>query len=81
MGKKRVEMKLIEDKNCRQVTFSKRRKGLVKKARELSVLCDAKVALLIFSGPGNLYEFCNGDSSQSIAVPVFLFFRFDSLKF
>lgn len=61
MGKKKVELKRIEDKNSRQVTFSKRRKGLMKKARELSVLCDAKVAAVVFSGRGKLYETCNGD--------------------
>ncbi|XP_061363769.1 MADS-box protein FLOWERING LOCUS C-like [Gastrolobium bilobum] len=66
MGKKKVEMKRIEDKSRRLVTFSKRRKGLMKKARELSVLCDAKVALVIFSRPGKLYECCNGDSLAKV---------------
>lgn len=57
MGRGRVEMKRIENKINRQVTFSKRRKGLLKKAYELSVLCDAEVALIIFSSRGKLYEF------------------------
>ncbi|KAG4999826.1 hypothetical protein JHK87_020898 [Glycine soja] len=61
MGKKKVEIKRIENKSTRQITFSKRRNGLMKKARELSILCDAKVALLIFSSTGKLYELCNGD--------------------
>ncbi|KAB2633630.1 MADS-box protein CMB1-like [Pyrus ussuriensis x Pyrus communis] len=57
MGRGKVEMKRIENKSNRQVTFSKRRNGLLKKAFELSVLCDAEVALIIFSGLGKLYEF------------------------
>ena len=52
-----MELKRIENKINRQVTFSKRRNGLLKKAYELSVLCDAEVALIIFSSRGKLYEF------------------------
>ena len=59
MGRGRVELKRIENKINRQVTFSKRRNGLLKKAYELSVLCDAEVALIIFSSRGKLYEFGN----------------------
>nr|VDD36741.1 unnamed protein product [Brassica oleracea] len=52
MGRGKVELKMIENKINRQVTFAKRRKGLLKKAHELSVLCDAEVALIIFSNRG-----------------------------
>ncbi|CAL5398367.1 hypothetical protein CsSME_00021597 [Camellia sinensis var. sinensis] len=62
MGRGRVELKRIENKINRQVTFAKRRNGLLKKAYELSVLCDAEVALIIFSNRGKLYEFCNSSS-------------------
>lgn len=34
----------------------------MKKAYELSVLCDAEVALIIFSNHGKLYEFCSSSS-------------------
>uniref|UniRef100_A0A453RN49 MADS-box domain-containing protein n=1 Tax=Aegilops tauschii subsp. strangulata TaxID=200361 RepID=A0A453RN49_AEGTS len=47
----------------RQVRFSKRRSGLFKKAFELSVLCDAEVALVVFSPAGRLYEFVSSDTS------------------
>nr|WQI83111.1 MADS-box transcription factor [Spirodela polyrhiza] len=57
MGRGRVELKRIENKINRQVTFAKRRNGLMKKAYELSVLCDAEVALIVFSTRGKLYEF------------------------
>ncbi|XP_027187420.1 agamous-like MADS-box protein MADS2 isoform X2 [Cicer arietinum] len=62
MGRGKVELKRIENKINRQVTFAKRRNGLLKKAYELSVLCDAEVALIIFSNRGKLYEFCSGSS-------------------
>ncbi|XP_066317204.1 MADS-box transcription factor 51-like isoform X2 [Miscanthus floridulus] len=52
----RVEMRRIEDRVSRQVRFSKRRSGLFKKAFELSLLCDAEVALLVFSPAGKLYD-------------------------
>ncbi|RWW62916.1 hypothetical protein BHE74_00029934 [Ensete ventricosum] len=57
MGRGRVQLKRIENKVNRQVTFSKRRSGLLKKAHEISVLCDAEVALVIFSPNGKLYEY------------------------
>ncbi|KAM3264373.1 Agamous-like MADS-box protein AGL6 [Capsicum annuum] len=66
MGRGRVELKRIENKINRQVTFSKRRNGLLKKAYELSVLCDAEVALIIFSGRGKLYEFGNAGITKTL---------------
>ncbi|CAD6239617.1 unnamed protein product [Miscanthus lutarioriparius] len=55
----RVEVRRIEDRVSRQVRFSKRRSGLFKKAFELSLLCDAEVALLVFSPAGKLYEYAS----------------------
>ncbi|KAJ9152709.1 hypothetical protein P3X46_026244 [Hevea brasiliensis] len=66
MGRGKVQLKRIEDKSSRQVTFSKRKGGLMKKARELSVLCDVEIAMIIFSGGGKLYEFSSGDSLNKI---------------
>lgn len=57
MGRGKIEIKRIENANSRQVTFSKRRSGLLKKARELSVLCDAEVAVIVFSKSGKLFEY------------------------
>ncbi|XP_062233555.1 MADS-box transcription factor 5-like isoform X3 [Phragmites australis] len=57
MGRGKVELKRIENNISRQVTFAKRRNGLLKKAYELSLLCDAEVALIIFSSRGRLFEF------------------------
>lgn len=79
MGRGRVELKRIENKINRQVTFAKRRNGLLKKAYELSVLCDAEVALIIFSNRGKLYEFCSSNRylyCQSFSVLLFCFVYF-----
>jgi MADS-box transcription factor, plant len=58
-GRGKIEIKRIENTTNRQVTFCKRRNGLLKKAYELSVLCDAEVALVVFSSRGRLYEYAN----------------------
>ncbi|THU54133.1 hypothetical protein C4D60_Mb10t21800 [Musa balbisiana] len=57
MVRGKTEVRRIENAASRQVTFSKRRNGLLKKAYELSVLCDAEVALIVFSSRGKLWEF------------------------
>ncbi|KAL6603133.1 hypothetical protein ACP70R_043494 [Stipagrostis hirtigluma subsp. patula] len=67
MGHRRVEIKRIENRVNRQVTFSKRRKGLLKKAHELAVLCDAQVGAIIFSGTGKLFQYSNPAAWQSLS--------------
>ncbi|PKU74936.1 floral homeotic protein AGAMOUS [Dendrobium catenatum] len=66
MGRGKIEIKRIENTTNRQVTFCKRRNGLLKKAYELSVLCDAEVALVIFSSRGRLYEYANNSVKGTI---------------
>nr|AAY82244.1 SAP1 [Salix discolor] len=66
MGRGRVQLKRIENKINRQVTFSKRRTGLLKKAHEISVLCDAEVALIVFSHKGKLFEYSTDDCMEKI---------------
>lgn len=66
MGRGKVQLKRIENKINRQVTFSKRRSGLLKKAHEISVLCDADVGLIIFSTKGKLYEFATDSCMDKI---------------
>uniref|UniRef100_M4D1W5 MADS-box domain-containing protein n=1 Tax=Brassica campestris TaxID=3711 RepID=M4D1W5_BRACM len=61
MVRGKIEIKRIEDVTSRHVTFSKRRKGLLKKAHELSVLCDAQVAAIVFSQKGRLYDFASSE--------------------
>lgn len=59
MGRGKITIQRIDNSTARQVTFSKRRSGLLKKARELSVLCDAEVGVIIFSSTGRLYDYAN----------------------
>uniref|UniRef100_A0A0D6R3F9 MADS-box transcription factor n=1 Tax=Araucaria cunninghamii TaxID=56994 RepID=A0A0D6R3F9_ARACU len=66
MVRGKTQMKRIENATSRQVTFSKRRNGLLKKAYELSVLCDAEVGLIIFSPRGKLYEFASASMQKMI---------------
>ncbi|XVE58636.1 hypothetical protein DITRI_Ditri04bG0185000 [Diplodiscus trichospermus] len=66
MVRGKIQMKRIENAASRQVTFSKRRNGLLKKASELSVLCDAEVAVIIFSQKGKVYEFSSSDMQKTI---------------
>ncbi|CAA6665698.1 unnamed protein product [Spirodela intermedia] len=76
MGRGKIEIKRIENTTNRQVTFCKRRNGLFtfckrrnglfKKAYELSVLCDAEVALIVFSTRGKLYEYANRSVKATI---------------
>ncbi|XP_052162147.1 MADS-box transcription factor 15 isoform X1 [Oryza glaberrima] len=66
MGRGKVQLKRIENKINRQVTFSKRRNGLLKKAHEISVLCDAEVAAIVFSPKGKLYEYATDSRMDKI---------------
>ncbi|XP_061360079.1 truncated transcription factor CAULIFLOWER A-like isoform X2 [Gastrolobium bilobum] len=66
MGRGRVQLKRIENKINRQVTFSKRKAGLLKKAHEISVLCDAEVALIVFSQKGKLFEYATDSCMEKI---------------
>ncbi|KAG2704989.1 hypothetical protein I3760_05G031400 [Carya illinoinensis] len=59
MTRKKIQIKRIDNTTARQVTFSKRRKGLFKKALELSTLCDAEIALIVFSATGKLFDYAS----------------------
>ncbi|KAI3489914.1 hypothetical protein L1887_45945 [Cichorium endivia] len=66
MGRGKIEIKRIENNTNRQVTFCKRRNGLLKKAYELSVLCDAEITLIVFSSRGRVYEYSNNNIKSTI---------------
>ncbi|XP_047312828.1 agamous-like MADS-box protein AGL61 [Impatiens glandulifera] len=59
LGRQKIEIKKIEDVNHRQVTFSKRRTGLFKKASELCVLTGAEVAAIVTSPGNRTFAFCS----------------------
>ncbi|XP_076901521.1 agamous-like MADS-box protein AGL11 [Bidens hawaiensis] len=66
MGRGKIQIKRIKNNTARQVTFCKRKGGLLKKACELSILCDAEIALIIFSTRGRLYEYANNNMNSTI---------------
>ncbi|XP_047324422.1 agamous-like MADS-box protein AGL12 [Impatiens glandulifera] len=66
MARGKVQMKRIENPVHRQVTFCKRRTGLLKKAKELSILCDAEIGILIYSAHGKLYELATNGTMQGL---------------
>ena len=71
MARGKIQMKRIENPVHRQVTFCKRRAGLLKKAKELSVLCDADIGIMIFSTHGKLYELATkGSLSLSLSLSL-----------
>ncbi|KAG6491679.1 hypothetical protein ZIOFF_046615 [Zingiber officinale] len=79
MGRGKIEIKLIENTTNRQVTFCKRRNGLLKKAYELSVLCEAEVALIVFSSRGRLYEYATNSIYASFSKDLPPHFDLSSL--
>ncbi|MBA0625737.1 hypothetical protein Godav_003510 [Gossypium davidsonii] len=64
MGRGKIVIRRIDNSTSRQVTFSKRRSGLLKKAKELAILCDAEVGVTIFSSTGKLYDFSSTRSLE-----------------
>ncbi|XP_059653245.1 MADS-box protein JOINTLESS-like [Cornus florida] len=64
MARQKIQIKKIDNITARQVTFSKRRRGLFKKAHELSTLCDAEIALIVFSATGKLSEYSSSSMKQ-----------------
>ncbi|KAK1670272.1 hypothetical protein QYE76_058431 [Lolium multiflorum] len=58
-GRQKIEIRPIEDEDARQVCFSKRRVGLFKKASELTILCGAEAAAVVFSPAGKAFSFGN----------------------
>ncbi|XP_060858117.1 transcription factor mef2A-like isoform X2 [Metopolophium dirhodum] len=64
MGRKKINLCKITDDRNRHVTFHKRKFGVMKKAYELSVLCDCEVAIIIFNNNTRLYQYASTDMDQ-----------------
>lgn len=60
-GRKKIVIKKIEKCSNKQVTFSKRRAGLFKKASELCILCNVNIAIIVFSPAEKLFCFGHPD--------------------
>eukprot|EP00802_Teleaulax_amphioxeia_P011142 Tamp_11172.p1 GENE.Tamp_11172~~Tamp_11172.p1 ORF type:complete len:317 (-),score=46.90 Tamp_11172:717-1667(-) len=67
MGRKKIKIARINDERSRHATFAKRKNGLVKKAIELSILCDCEIALVIFNSQGKLTQYASGNIDQTLS--------------
>ncbi|KAI9255511.1 myocyte enhancer factor 2D, partial [Sporodiniella umbellata] len=67
MGRKKIQIQPIKDGRNRQVTFLKRKQGLMKKAYELSVLCNCEVALVIMPPKGKSIQYSSSDMDSLLA--------------
>ncbi|VVB18077.1 unnamed protein product [Arabis nemorensis] len=63
VGRRKVEIKPIEKKSSRQVTFSKRGNGFIEKKSSTAFgsLCESSLAVLVVSASGKLYDSSSGD--------------------
>lgn len=75
MGRGKIAIRRIDNSTSRQVTFSKRRNGLLKKAKELSILCDAEVGLIVFSSTGKLYDYSSTRYNNHFSLFFFFFMK------
>ncbi|XP_065866566.1 agamous-like MADS-box protein AGL62 [Euphorbia lathyris] len=56
-GRQKIELKKIENESSRFVSFSKRKSGIFRKATEISTLCGAEIAVIIFSQHGKVFSY------------------------
>ena len=66
MGRKKIIIEPIPEERNRQVTFMKRKAGLLKKAMELSILCQCEVSVIIFSQQDKLFEYASNDMDKML---------------
>nr|AAP93897.1 APETALA3-1 [Brassica napus] len=71
MARGKIQIKRIENQTNRQVTYSKRRNGLFKKAHELTVLCDARVSIIMFSSSNKLHEFISPNTTTKEIIDLY----------
>ncbi|XP_062079366.1 uncharacterized protein LOC133783744 [Humulus lupulus] len=69
-GRQKVAMVKMDNESNLQVTFSKRRSGLFKKASELCTLCGAELAIIVFSPGRKVFSF--GHPSVELVIDRFL---------
>ncbi|XP_037430731.1 MADS-box transcription factor ANR1-like [Triticum dicoccoides] len=73
MARGKIVIRRIEKMSSRQVTFSKRRHGLMKKAHELAILCDVQVGVIVFSSTGRLYEYASSTTTTTTGMPSIIY--------
>jgi len=68
-GRRKISIEFIDDKPRRQITFSKRKAGLMKKAYELTTLTGTQALLLIASETGHVYTFATTKLQPFVTLP------------
>ncbi|KAJ1662473.1 hypothetical protein IW140_005276 [Coemansia sp. RSA 1813] len=66
MGRKKINIREIENSRQKTVTFARRRAGLIKKAHELSILCGVKVAILMFDSKHASHVYSSSDTPEDL---------------
>lgn len=66
MSRKRIHIARITSDKRRRATFTKRRRGLLKKAMELSILCECEVAVFIMAKDETSAYATNGDAMETV---------------
>ena len=67
MGRNKINIERITNDRNRQATFTKRKNGLIKKAMELSILCDCEIALICFNSTNNkIFVYSSGDIEKTL---------------
>ncbi|KAJ2828002.1 hypothetical protein IWW50_001606 [Coemansia erecta] len=66
MGRKKINIREIENSRQKTVTFARRRAGLIKKAHELSILCGVKVAVVIFDSKNASHVYSSADTPEEL---------------
>lgn len=64
MGRRKISIIPIINKRKRIISFHKRKQGLIKKACELSILCNCEIALIIYDHDNNLYQYASSDVKE-----------------
>jgi hypothetical protein len=78
MGRKKVNVESINDNRLRQVTFYKRKKGLIKKSMEIALLCGAKVMLCVVDKRGKSIVYTSDDTKPQDFIGEYITPHLDS---
>merc|ERR1712232_1464925 len=68
-GRRKIKIEYIQNKSRRQITFSKRKAGLMKKAYELTTLTGTQALLLVASETGHVYTFATPKLQPFVTLP------------